>query len=126
MKYFIYKGNKTGALLIHLFPDHSVHAAVAQQLRVNPISAGFVTPQLICTGESETLGLKADVSRDTFVLRSWFGLTGVAMPTEDSSSLYKQGGPVMSQLYDHIMSPDLITVKSPPNLSKKSSKKKAR
>lgn len=80
MKYIMFKTKPTGSsyetLMPVVFPNNLVHAIVAQamtraflehKMYSRPVSAGFVTLDGTCHGESETLKLKAD-PRDSHIL----------------------------------------------------------
>lgn len=55
-----------------IFPEHVTHAQVRVLPNAKPVSAGFCSFRnglVVAFGESESLKLKADVSRDSELLR---------------------------------------------------------
>lgn len=66
MKYIIFEDEKTGLLQPVIFGEHTTHACVTIE-GTKPIRAGFVSigkNGVVIHGESDSLNLKPDHSRD--------------------------------------------------------------
>lgn len=98
MKYVMFE-TENGRKFAVMFPDHMVHAQVAQMVGIlslrahkemaTPVTAGFVNPgdELSVAGESESLKLKSD---PVDAIRIMIGESVSSMPDSILAPLWKQ------------------------------------
>lgn len=71
MKYIMFKIN--GGELPVIFPPEIIHKQMARNIGAEVISAGHITSDLGCYGESETLGIKSRIE-DTKRVQELFSI----------------------------------------------------